>query len=219
MYALLPLLSPENHWWRDDWASLRGPRGPSFWRNDRARDAFLANELRVDRGLEGALARGAEVLFSTDMGDVDTHLIASLRQTLFQGRISDPRRATNNRLLDSLLMADDAKRGHCPNIGDPILHNVYLAVPTNLEGKLLQLVGVQPFSTSVKTTVNREGGVVSGDDIRRRIDPLEAIPPRRVGLPSVEPVPGEGTIIRRGRIDPLEQAPQLIKRVSDKFVK
>ncbi len=65
---------------------------------------------------------------------------------------------------------------------------------------------MQPFSTSVKTSLNREGGLV-GDDIRRRVDPLEAIPPRMT------------TPRRVPAVDPLSEAPRLIKRASDKFVK
>ena len=186
--------------------------------------------MRVDRGLEGALARGAEVLFSTDMdgrgggGDGSgsgswsgsgsgsgSEMMKSLQRTLSKGRNNQRTAASTNRLLDALLMGDDPKDGSPnpnpnPNPSSNLLHNLYLAVPTNLEGKLLRLLDVQPFSTSVKTSLNREGGLV-GDDIRRRVDPLEAIPPR-MATP------------RRGpAVDPLGQAPQFIKRASDKFVK
>ena len=93
--------------------------------------------MRVDRGLEGALARGAEVLFLTapTPGPVPT-------------RLSSP-------------------------------VNTYLAVPTNLEGRLLQLLNVTPFSTSVKASLQTGGGEVV-NYIRRRIDPLEAVPPRLI---------------------------------------
>ena len=36
----------EATWWRDDWAQLRGPRGPSFWRDPAALTAFLASQVR-----------------------------------------------------------------------------------------------------------------------------------------------------------------------------
>ncbi len=180
--------------------------------------------MRVDRGLEGALARGAEVLFSTDMGGgvggvsgsggSGSEMMKSLQRTLSKGRNNQRTTASTNRLLDSLLMGDDDPKdgspnptpNPTPNPRSSLLHNLYLAVPTNLEGKLLHLLDVQPFSTSVKTSLNREGGLV-GDDIRRRVDPLEAIPPR-MATP------------RRGpAVDPLGKAPQFIKRASDKFVK
>jgi len=35
----------EATWWRDDWAQLRGPRGPSFWRDPAALHAFLASQV------------------------------------------------------------------------------------------------------------------------------------------------------------------------------
>ena len=49
-----------------------------------------------------------------------------------------------------------------------------------LLGKLLQLLDIQPFSTSVKVRVQDGGGDLSGEDIRRRIDPLQTLPPRYV---------------------------------------
>ena len=35
----------ETTWWRDDWAELRGPRGPSFWRDPPALATFLATQV------------------------------------------------------------------------------------------------------------------------------------------------------------------------------
>ena len=247
---------PEKAWWRDDWSALRGPRGPSFWRNPQAREAFLAKEVRVDRGLEGALARGAEVLFSTDLPGVGggsggggggtgsgsgsssgtSSTLASLQRIISKGRNPQRTSASTNRLLDAWLRGEvgvpqvsdggstsantsrstsstSSRRGAISDSDtNPFLHNLYLAVPTNLEAKLLALLDIRPFSTSVKTTVNREGGLV-GDDIRRRVDPLEAIPPR-----TVEVTPRRRTPIATA-IDPLYQAPQFIKRASDPFVK
>ena len=51
--------------------------------------------------------------------------------------------------------------------------SMYVAIPTILEGKLLKLLDITPYSTSVKTVKINQGGVIDGDDIKRRIDPLE----------------------------------------------
>ena len=98
----------------------------------------------MDRGLEGALARGSEVLFLTDTP---------------QPPPSDLPRQPQARPSNAA--------------------NTYLAVPTVLEGRLLALLHVTPFSSTVKTTVQAGGGEVV-DDIRRRIDPLEAVPPKLI---------------------------------------
>ena len=50
----------------------------------------------------------------------------------------------------------------------------------SLLGKLLQLLDITPFSTSVKVRVKDNGGDLSGEDIRRRVDPLQPLPPRYV---------------------------------------
>ena len=52
-------------------------------------------------------------------------------------------------------------------------------MPTVLEGRLLAILQVTPFSSTVKATVQAGGGEVV-DDIRRRIDPLEAVPPKLI---------------------------------------
>ncbi len=64
----------------------------------------------------------------------------SLQRTLSKGRNNQRTAASTNRLLDALLMGDDGKDGSPnpdPNPSSNLLHNLYLAVPTNLEGKLL----------------------------------------------------------------------------------
>jgi len=99
--------------------------------------------------LEGALARGSEVLFLTDTPQPPP---PDLPQ---QPR---PRPGTTTPINAA---------------------NTYLAVPTVLEGRLLALLQVTPFSSTVKTTVQSGGGEVV-DDIRRRIDPLEAVPPKLI---------------------------------------
>ena len=38
-----------------------GSRGPLFWRNPVALDEFVKKEIKVDTGLEAAMAKGAEV--------------------------------------------------------------------------------------------------------------------------------------------------------------
>ncbi len=75
----------------------------------------------------------------------------SLQRTLSKGRNNQRTAASTSRLLDALLMGDDDTKDGSPNPHpdphpdpdpDPtsssnLLHNLYLAVPTNLEGKLL----------------------------------------------------------------------------------
>ena len=99
--------------------------------------------------MEGALARGSEVLFLTDTPQPPP---PDLPQ---QPR---PRPGTTTPINAA---------------------NTYLAVPTVLEGRLLALLHVTPFSSTVKTTVQSGGGEVV-DDIRRRVDPLEAVPPKLI---------------------------------------
>ena len=52
----------EDHLWNDGWALPQGTtRGPFFWRNKVAINAYINNELVYDSGLEAAIADGKEV--------------------------------------------------------------------------------------------------------------------------------------------------------------
>jgi len=61
-YAVLKF---EKEWWNDEWCTLQGKRGPMFWRNPDKLSNFLKTEIIFDKGLEGALSSGSEVLFTS----------------------------------------------------------------------------------------------------------------------------------------------------------
>ena len=56
-------LKNDVNWWNEeDWSNPQGSsRPPLFWRNNTFLDIMFEKEVKYDRGLEGALAKGSEV--------------------------------------------------------------------------------------------------------------------------------------------------------------
>ena len=56
-------LKNDLNWWNEeDWSNLQGSKPPLFWRNITFLDNLFTKEIQYDKGLEGALAKGSEVI-------------------------------------------------------------------------------------------------------------------------------------------------------------
>jgi len=126
------------NWWDNDWGLPRGKRGPLFWRSGALLETFVQKEVRYDRSMESALAKGGELLFGNCACRDGAGTCAACAGT---------------------------RAAAGPGVG--VGAGAYVAVPLRLEPQLLRLLDVQPFSSSARVSL-APSIVVDGDPVKRK---------------------------------------------------
>jgi hypothetical protein len=164
-----------------------------FWRNPQNIESFLADGMRVDRSMEAALAKGSEVLFATELSgpqlesvhaaiasmDAGVKYVKTMNSGEFDTNINEElirKISTNNMESTQANNIKSKEITHAlPFRSLPMdafaeqSRNIYIAVPTYLEGRLLQMLDIQPFSENVKVSAGTAMQVEGR--IKRKIRP------------------------------------------------
>jgi hypothetical protein len=148
-------------------------------------DAFLNPEnLYVDRYIDGALYKGAEVMLSNE---IDTNILTNvlkhikLKNSMYDNYDNNDKNINqdiDNSIRSNINDKNNQTKMMNENLSTmkTLLHIkqnlLYIAVPIALEGKLLSALQITPYNPSTRTIIQVTKPMdLSGGNIRRRIDP------------------------------------------------
>lgn len=141
-----------NLWWDDEWQTFQGPRGPLFWRSNESLDRFLKEEVYMDKYLEAALLRDADIMFQSN---IPTDHIDSIVDDLLR--------------LNSGTSSSTGVMGKRQVFKNWIANTseLYIAVPIALEAKLLEALSLELRADKVPVVLGKKSMDIGDDDIRR----------------------------------------------------